>query len=77
MYHRLVITAANPTTEVWLGDDEGMFVAKGVGVLDEGLMPGDYVVNFIGHEYPIRRRGVRHPIHLDRDMSTTEEELTS
>lgn len=77
MYHRLVITATEPTTEVWLGDDEGMFVAKGVGVLDEGLMPGDYVVNFIGNEYSIRRRGVRHPVHLDRDITISEEELTS
>lgn len=70
MYHRLHVTAAKPTTEVWLGDDEGMFVAKGVGVLNEGLMPGDYVVSFGLH-------GVRHPIHLDRDTITTEEVLTS
>lgn len=68
-YHKLKITAKKPDTEIWLGDDSGHFVAKGVGVLEEGLLPGGYVVSFTPQFY------LRTEIHLDRDLTLTEEEL--
>lgn len=46
VYHRLVIVATLPDTEVWLGDDRGHFVQKGVGTLRTSLMPGKYTVEF-------------------------------
>lgn len=68
-YHKLYIQARNMTKEIWLGDDEGNFVAKGVGVLDEGLLPDDYVVSF-------SLKGKKHTIHLDRDLIILEEDFT-
>lgn len=65
-HHKLYIQALNMTKEIWLGDDEGHFVAKGVGVLNERLMPGDYVVSFT-------LKGKKHPIHLDKDTFLIEE----
>ena len=55
IYHRLVISAARPETEIWLGDDEGHFVQKAVGELRTDLMSGDYVVEFgLGTQtYPV------------------------
>lgn len=58
VYHRLVITAAQPGTEIWLGDDEGHFVQKAVGELRTSLLSGDYVVEFgLGTPtYPLQLR---------------------
>lgn len=56
-YFDLQITADAPTTEIWLGDDEGHLVQKEVGELQTSLMPGDYIVEFgLGT--------VCYPIHL-------------
>jgi hypothetical protein len=46
IYHRLVIRASRPETEIWLGDDAGHLVQKAVGELRTSVMPGDYVVEF-------------------------------
>jgi hypothetical protein len=58
IYFDLQITAESPTTEIWLGDDEGHLVVKEVGELHERLMAGDYIVEFgLGTTcYPIRLR---------------------
>ncbi len=55
VYHQLVISASNPGTEIWLGDDDGHFVQKAVGELRTSLMPGDYTVEFgLGTQtYPV------------------------
>lgn len=45
-YKRLVITAHDPTTEIWVGDDEGNLVQKEVGRMDTSLLPGRYTVEF-------------------------------
>jgi hypothetical protein len=46
VYHRLVIVATRPATEIWLGDERGHFVQKGVGSLRTSLLPGTYTVEF-------------------------------
>jgi hypothetical protein len=46
VYHGLVIVAACPETEIWLGDDRGHFVQKGVGTLRTSLLPANYTVEF-------------------------------
>lgn len=58
VYHELKIVANSPSTDIWLGDDEGHLVVKAVGTLQEGLMPGDYTVEFgLGSTcYPIALR---------------------
>lgn len=68
MYHRLVITASSPDTEVWLGDDEGHFVQTAVGELRTSVLAGSYVVEFAlgGPTYPIR---------LDEPSTYTQREL--
>lgn len=67
-YHELVIEAISPATEIWLGDSEGHFVQKEVGVLRSSLIPGEYIVEFgLGSTtYRISLRG---------DVSCTEAEL--
>ena len=45
-YYRLLIIAANPATEIWVGDDEGNFVQKEVGRMETHLLPGRYTVEF-------------------------------
>ena len=69
VYHRLCITATEPTTKIWIGDDEGFLVVAEVGVVDERLRPGNYVVSFTPQMY------LTTPIRLDRDLTITEEEL--
>jgi hypothetical protein len=46
IYHKLVILASSPATQIWLGDDAGHLVQKGVGELRTSLLPGHYVVSF-------------------------------
>jgi len=45
-YIDLHIYATEIGTEVWVGDDEGHFVEKGIGVLKTRLLPGKYTVSF-------------------------------
>lgn len=69
-YFDLVILAASPDTEIWLGDDEGHFVVKGLGTLEEGLLAGRYTVEFgLGT--------TTFPIDLTQDTRLTEEEIRS
>jgi hypothetical protein len=62
-YRRLVIEAETREGQIWLGDDEGHFVQKAVGVLDTHLLPGSYVVEFAlgGRTYPVT---LDSPLHL-------------
>ena len=55
-YIDLVIEAKSKTTEIWLGDDEGHFVQKDIGVLKTSLLSGNYTVEFdLGtNTYPIK-----------------------
>jgi hypothetical protein len=55
IYYTVVIRATSAKTEIWLGDDEGHYVQKEVGVLESHLLPGDYTVEFGlgGTCYPI------------------------
>lgn len=45
-YYKLTIDAGIPTIEIWIGDDRGNFVQKGVGFLETSLLPGKYTVEF-------------------------------
>jgi hypothetical protein len=71
MYTKLAIIATDPTTEIWLGDDQGFFVQKGIGRLFTMLSPGSYVVEFeLGKQcYPITL--------LDVKLKFTQSELES
>lgn len=55
-YLELVIAAESQSTDIWLGDSDGHFVQKEVGLLRTSLLPGDYIVEFgLGSvAYPIR-----------------------
>jgi len=67
-YRELVIIATSPTAEIWLGDDEGHFVQKGIGSLETSVMEGRYTVEF--------GLGTRtYPIHLTEDARYTEAQL--
>lgn len=46
VYYELIIVAAFPATEIWLGDDGGHFVQKEIGALRTSLLPGHYTVEF-------------------------------
>ncbi len=70
VYLDLVIEAASESTEIWLGDDDGHFVQKGVGVLCSSLMPGDYTVEFgLG--------SATYPISLTKKSHLTEADLVA
>jgi hypothetical protein len=68
VYYTLVIVAAFPATEIWLGDDTGYLVQKDVGALRTALLPGDYVVDFGLGRAP-------YPIHLAQASRYTQTEL--
>jgi hypothetical protein len=68
VYYKLVIVAASPATEIWLGDDAGHLVQKEVGELRTSLLPGDYVVEFGLGSSP-------YPIHLAQASRYTQTEL--
>ena len=54
VYHDLIIVAASPATEIWLGDDRGHLVQKEIGTLETSLLPGDYTVEFgLQREHPV------------------------
>jgi hypothetical protein len=69
-YFNLVIEADTPEGQIWLGDGEGHFVQKAVGVLNTDLLPGDYVVEF-GLKTTTYSVALRAPLHL------TEREIRS
>lgn len=64
-YHNIKVVANDPKTDIWLSDDEGNLVVHEDGVIDEGLLPGKYFVEF-GLGNP------KHPIHLDGDLEFHE-----
>lgn len=67
-YFKLKIVAESTATNIWLGDLDGCLVKKSVGVMELGLMPGNYVVQFeLGTNC--------YPISLDSDHETTQSEL--
>lgn len=68
IYHKLVILASSPTTEIWLGDDGGSLVQKEGGEMRTSLLPGHYVVEF-GLGAPT------YPIPLLKDSRYTQAEL--
>jgi hypothetical protein len=68
VYYQLVIVAASPATEIWLGDDTGHLVQKAVSELRTSLLPGDYVVEFGLGSSP-------YPIHLAQASRYTQTEL--
>jgi hypothetical protein len=45
-HKRLYVEAPGLDTEIWVGDEEGNFVQKEMGVLDTKLLPGKYTVQF-------------------------------
>jgi hypothetical protein len=67
-YFKLVIVAASPATEIWLGDDAGHLVQKEVGDLGTSLLPGHHVVEFGLGTSP-------YPIHLVKERRYTQTEL--
>jgi len=68
VYYKLVLLAASPATEIWLGDDAGHLVQKEVGELRTSLLPGHSVVEFgLGTS--------RYPIHLAKASRYTQSEL--
>lgn len=69
-YLELVIEVASETTDIWLGDDDGHFVQKAVGVLRSWLLPGHYTVEFgFG--------SATYPISLTETSHLTEAELVA
>jgi len=45
-YHRLIINAKDPTTDIYVADTEGNLVFKATGKADESLAKGYYDVHF-------------------------------
>ena len=70
VYYELVIVAASPTTDIWLGDDDGHLVQKEIGTLETSLLLGDYTVEFGLGTTP-------YPIHLARSSRYTQAELVA
>ena len=73
-YHRLGLYAKCPDTEIWIGDERGMFVAKGVGMLTEGLMPGTYMVTFgkLGESDKLRVELDGETVIWEKDLEPTD-----
>jgi len=70
VYWDLMIVAASPSTEIWLGDNDGHLVQKETGSLKTSLLPGDYTVEFgLGT--------TTYPIHLAKSSRYTQEELAA
>ncbi len=70
VYYNLIIVAASPATEIWLGDDGGHLVQKEIGTLETSLLPGDYTVEFGLGTSP-------YPIHLAKASRYTQAELAA
>lgn len=70
VYFDLMIVAASPSTEIWLGDNDGHFVQKETGTLETSLLPGEYTVEFgLGTS--------TYPIHLTKSNRYTQQELAA
>jgi len=70
VYYELVIVAASPATDIWLGDDNGHLVQKEIGTLETSLLHGDYTVEFgLGTTV--------YPIHLATSSRYTQAELAA
>lgn len=70
VYFDLMIVAAAPSTDIWLGDNDGHFVQKETGTLETSLLPGDYTVEFgLGTS--------SYPIHLTKSSRYTQQELAA
>ncbi len=68
VYYELIVEAESRSTEIWLGDDEGHFVQKEVGLLHTSLLAGHYTVEFgLG--------STTYPIYLEQASRYTEAEL--
>ena len=69
VYRKLVIIASSPTTDIWLGDEDGYLVQKEIGTLETSVMEGQYTVEF--------DLGTRtYPIHVTEDARYTEAQLS-
>ena len=69
-YFDLVIVATSPSTDIWLGDDDGHLVQKETGTLDTSLLPGDCTVAFgLGTTV--------YPIHLAKSSRYAQQELAA
>ena len=69
VYRKLVIVASSPTTDIWLGDDDGHLVQKEIGTLETSVMEGQYTVEFgLGT--------LTYPIHVTEDARYTETQLS-
>ena len=73
VYYKLVIVASSPANEIWLGDDAGHLVQKGVGELRTSLLPGYYVVAFglSAPTYPIDHRKASHFTQIQLEAGPT------
>ena len=70
VYYELIVVAASPTTDIWLGDDDGHLVQKEIGELRTSLLEGHYTVEFgLG--------SARYPIHLTKASQYTQTELAA
>ena len=70
---KLVVVATSAITDIWLGDDDGHLVQKGVGELWTSLLPGYYVVEFgLGTSpYPIHLVKMSRYIQTDLEAGPT------
>jgi hypothetical protein len=69
-YIGLVIEAETPEGQIWLGNDDGHFVQKAVGILDTRLLPGRYVVEFALGD-------ATYPVILNSPLHLSEQEIRS
>lgn len=72
-YFQLTIQADTPTTDIWLGDDSGFLVKKANGFLVIGLIPGNYMVEFVlgGISYPITLKADAHLSQASLELGPT------
>jgi hypothetical protein len=67
-YYKLKIVAVDPKTDIWVSDEDGHLVVKENGIIDEGLLPGKYFVEFgLGN--------TKYAIELTQDMEYEERDL--
>jgi hypothetical protein len=70
-YHKLKITATDPSQAIYLADEDGLnLVQKEIGVMDTSLLPGKYMA-FFG----LGAQG--HRIDLTADLEITQAALQS
>lgn len=68
-HYKLSIITDSPLSEIWVGDEDGYFVAKDIGWFKERLEPGTYVVQVGGLKAP------KHTIVLESDLHIEEKDL--